>query len=269
MDSATRGGALTGVPVGRVRHGGPQRLDVALLRLRKLLTVAGSRVARTAFLKTGVAPSIELRPVLQGLSPELVIDIGANLGQFTLLAMIDWKPREILAFEPLSSAGKKFRKAFGRSPNIVFYQTAIGSEQSEQVMHISRKSDCSSLYPVGALQSDGFPGSDEVGTESVGVAPLELFVSQADLEQRNVLVKIDVQGYELKVLSGLEPILGGLDLILVELSFERLYEGQPLAYDVIGWMTDHGWSIKRVGTASVNSEGRAVQSDFLFGPSIP
>ncbi len=268
MDITSRGRLLTGVPADTV-YGGQQRLDIALLRLRKLIAVFRYSLARKAFLKTGVAPSIELRPVLQGLSPEFVIDIGANLGQFTLLAMIDWRPETIVAFEPLASAGAKYNKVFGNRRDVVLHQAAIGSETREQILHVSRRSDCSSLLPVGSLQAHGFPGSDEVGVESVSVAPLETYVSGADLEQRTVLVKIDVQGYELEVLAGLEPILGGLDLVLVELSFERLYEGQPLASEVIGWMMDRGWSIQRVGAASVNSEGRAVQSDFLFAPACP
>lgn len=248
-------------------HGGQQRLELGLLRLRKLVTVFRNRVAFKAFLKTGVAPSIELRPVLQGQSPEVVIDIGANVGQFTLLAMIDWRPEKIVAFEPLASAGRKYRKAFGSRRDVVLHQVAIGSDASEQTLHITSRSDCSSLLPVGSLQASGFPGSDEVGLEPVSVAPLATYVSGADLEQRTVLVKIDVQGYELEVLAGLEPILRGLDLVLVELSFERLYEGQPLASEVIGWMMERSWRIERVGVPSVNSEGRAVQSDFLFAPA--
>jgi len=70
-------------------------------------------------------------------------------------------------------------------------------------MHISQRDDSSSLLPITEAQNTLFPGTSEVSTQDVQVAPLNDFVAPQDLRPP-ALLKIDVQGYELAVLNGCE-----------------------------------------------------------------
>jgi hypothetical protein len=130
-------------------------------------------------------------------------------------------------------------------------------------MHLSKRDDSSSLLAITRLQDEIFPGTEEVGTVVVRVAPLAVFL-EADSIVEPALLKIDVQGYELEVLRGCEPLLRRFDVVYCECSFVELYEGQCLAGDVIAWLAERGFTMTGVFNAAYDASGRAVQADFLF-----
>lgn len=80
-----------------------------------------------------------------------------------------------------------------------------------------------------------------------------------------LLIKADVQGYEIDVLQGATSCLDRTEIILLELSFRRLYEGSPLAHDVIGWLGERGFRIYDI--CSYVQRGRdteLLQADVVF-----
>jgi hypothetical protein len=79
-----------------------------------------------------------------------------------------------------------------------------------------------------------------------------------------VLLKIDVQGFELAVLRGAAGLLAVAQWIYVELSFVELYSGQPLAPAVIRFLDHHGFEMSGAFNMSEGPNGEAVQADFLF-----
>ena len=133
-------------------------------------------------------------------------------------------------------------------------------------MHVSARDDSSSLLPISSLQDEKFPGTSEVGTVNVRVAPLYTFVSEGDIESPAML-KLDVQGYELDALRGCETLLHKFDWIYCECSFVELYSGQSLAADVINWLFDRGFTIQGFYNPSYDGDGQAIQADFLFRKS--
>lgn len=229
----------------------------AKLRLRKLLTAVTNSTARRAFVRTGVAPSIELEPLIRPLSVDTVVDVGANIGQFTLLALMRLQPRKVIAFEPLARPARLFEKAFGDDPRVCLHRMALGAVSGPVDIHVSRAADSSSLLPISPLQVRTFPGTEAVGVECVEVRPLREVLSADELKGRSLL-KIDVQGFELGVLRGCQELLSSFDFLLIELSFVQLYEGQPLASEIIAWLRDHSFRVGGVGKDST------VQTDFLF-----
>lgn len=76
---------------------------------------------------------------------------------------------------------------------------------------------------------------------------------------------MDVQGFELPALAGCEGLLDRFAWIYVECWFMELYAGQALADAVIAWLRDRGLRLAGVYNMSDDSDGRAVQADFLFG----
>ena len=78
------------------------------------------------------------------------------------------------------------------------------------------------------------------------------------------MLKIDVQGFELKCLQGCEDLLDRFQQVYVECSFVELYEGQALADEVIAWLRDRNFILQGVYNTFYDSKGAAVQGDFLF-----
>ena len=141
-------------------------------RLDKLSQVVLSSRLVNALLRQRVLASAEHRHVLH-LGLATIVDIGANRGQFTLAAR-QWAPNAgVIAFEPLPKPAQVFRSVFAGDYQVVLHETAIGPRLERRVMHISARDDSSSLLPISCLQSKMFPGTAEVSTIEVQVAPLE------------------------------------------------------------------------------------------------
>lgn len=214
-------------------------------------------------LRLGVGASIEHKSVLQNLDCRSVIDIGANRGQFALVARHYFPNAKIISFEPLPMPAALFRKVFSTDDAVVLHDAAIGPKSEQCTMHVSGRDDSSSLLPITSLQEKIFPGTSEVGTVNVQVAPLDAFIAQSDIVAPAML-KLDVQGFELDALKGCESLLSKFELVYCECSFVELYSGQKLAADVIDWLSSKSFRIKGMYNPSYNHDGQAIQADFLF-----
>jgi FkbM family methyltransferase len=233
-------------------------------RLRKLATIlASGQPLWIRSLAKGVPAGVEHRAMLGAAPCRTVVDVGANRGQFALAVRRHWPAARIFSFEPLSTPAAAFRRVFGGDGLVVLHEAAIGPNAEIGTMHLSRRDDSSSLLAITALQEETFPGTDEVGTVNVRVAPLSAFVGAPDIEAP-ALLKIDVQGYEMGVLRGCDALLDSFDRVYCECSFIELYEGQELADAVIEWLGRRGLPLTGVFNTAYDDAGRAVQADFLF-----
>jgi FkbM family methyltransferase len=224
-------------------------------KLVRLLTFAAGRHG----LRYGVGATIENRHALGGLDVATIVDVGANKGQFALLAAELFPGATIYCFEPLEEPAARLRKMLGSG--VKLFETAIGCSESQSIIHVARRDDSSSLLPI-AKQSEIFPGTELREKRVVSVAPLTKYLSLEKLNQP-VLLKIDVQGYELQVLKGCDPLLF-FRYIFLRCSFIELYQKQALAGDVILYLIDRNFQLSGVYNQVKDRNGRPVQADFLF-----
>jgi FkbM family methyltransferase len=232
-------------------------------KFRKLARMLSNPKYRAAWLLHALPAGLEHEPVLKLRDYKTIIDIGANKGQFTLVAKHCCPDARIMAFEPLRDAAERFRAFFMGDTQITLYQLAIGSVNRVSQMHVSARDHSSSLLPITRLQRTVFPGTEPVGTEEVRVERLDSVIS-SDLIESPALLKLDVQGYELEALKGCDRLLSAFDYIYVECSFIELYEKQALAHAVIAFLGEHQFQLQRIYNV-YTYDGAAVQGDFLFG----
>lgn len=236
-----------------------------LRQLRKLFKVLRHGDYRNALRRSGVAAAIEHEPLLRTLQFRTIVDIGANRGQFALVSRHCFPAARIIAFEPLAAPANRFRAVLGNDSLVTLHPVAVGATAGAATMHVAGEDDSSSLLPLTELQQS-LSGTREVATETIQIEPLSARVTPSEL-QAPALLKIDVQGYELSVLQGCEPLLPLFSHIYVECSFVELYAGQPLATEVIDFLRTHQFDL--IGTYNVqyDAHGRAIQSDLLFARS--
>jgi hypothetical protein len=118
------------------------------------------------------------------------------------------------------------------------------------------------LLPIGEAQKKLFRGTDEVGTLKIPVKRLDDFKPEWEKHSR-ILLKIDVQGFELSVLKGATETLSKCAFVYVECSETELYVGQALYRDVAGFLEQHGFmQHSRYNETIVN--GKLIQADCLF-----
>lgn len=228
-------------------------------KLLRLLPRAGWRRG----LRHGVAASVEHRAVIAGLELASVVDVGANVGQFSLLVTTLHPRARVFAFEPLPDAGDRFARLFAGNGKVRLHRAALGPERGSATLHISARNDSSSLLPIAEAQRRIFPGTQEVGTIGVPVGPLADFVTRAELIAP-ALLKIDVQGFELEVLRGAATLLDAFEWLYVEVSWVALYEGQALADEVVAFVSAHGFALSGTHNRSDNPDGSPIQADLLF-----
>jgi len=228
----------------------------------KALRLLPSGVYRKGLLH-GVGAAIEHAAPLRQLGMQTCVDVGANVGQFTLLIRHEHPDAQVIAFEPLRGPATTFADVFSSDQAVTLHRTALGETRATVNMHVSRRVDSSSLLPISDLQTRQFAGTEESGREAVTVAPMTDFVT-AEMLVQPTLLKIDVQGVELEVLKSAEPLLVYFKWIYVEASFVQLYEGQALAEDVIAHLQQRGFALKGIYNPSNSVEGQAIQADFLF-----
>ena len=234
-----------------------------LRQLRKLMRLLPSGGFRRGLLH-GVAASVEHLGLMRGIAPATLIDVGANVGQFSLLIRTLHPDVRIYAFEPLSRPAARFESLFHGDPRTTLRRCAIGPQTvTGMTMYVSEEDDSSSLLPVSDEQIRFAAGAKTVGTEAVTVARLDEILHPADIA-RPALLKLDVQGYELPALQGCGRLLDVVDFVYAEVSFMTLYHGQALADEVVRFLFANGFSFTAVNNPVFDAAGHCMQADFLF-----
>jgi len=235
-----------------------------IFKARKLLRIMRVRVWWATLCRYRVAAGVEHATVLHNIGQlGFIVDVGANRGQFVLVARRCFPAAQIISFEPLSAPAGIFREIFANDQKVVLHEAAIGPEAGEAIIHLSERDDSSSLLPITTRQNMLFPGTAEVGVATIKVVRLSDYVSRENITVP-ALLKLDVQGFELQALVGCEDVLEYFSWVYVECSFVELYAGQATADAVIAWLRERGFVLVGVYHMSYEEKGGAVQADFLF-----
>ena len=225
------------------------------LAFGRLLTEPGALAAArmwrpfsiTAFRMLGALRNLGLRPAT-------VLDGGANAGQFARAALETFPEAALVAMEPLPDLADTLRLNLADSPRARVEATALGSTSGLLRFYRTDYSLASS-----ALRPLDSAGVSEV---EVPVARLDDLVD-ADTLARPVLLKLDLQGYELEALRGAEAVLAVTDHVLLEVAFETGYEGEATFAALDAHLRDRGFRFER--PIDVLRDGdRIVQMDALF-----
>jgi FkbM family methyltransferase len=214
-------------------------------------------------LRHGVAAAVEHDAVPFRGHFRTIVDVGANRGQFALVAARRYPAAALWCFEPLPEPRARLKAVIGQRPHTTISSTALSASAGTTEMHVTRRDDSSSLLPVSSRQHREFAGTEEVGLHRVETARLDEVIDETQITAP-ALLKIDVQGYELEVLKGAEALLGLFDTIIVESSFVEFYVGQPLATEVISFLTPMRWKLRGAYGVVYGSDGLCLQADLLF-----
>lgn len=197
---------------------------------------------------------------------DLVLDVGANTGQFTSEVRQSGYAGRIVSFEPLSQAHAVLQKTSEGDPLWdVYPRCALGDHDGEVEINIAGNSQSSSILPMLESHRSAAPESAYQGKEIVPIKKLDAVAEQYLKNANAVFLKIDTQGFEWQVLDGARDTLPQVKGILVELSLVPLYEGQHLWKEMIDRLEAAGftlWAFKPVFSDQVS--GRTLQVDGLF-----
>jgi FkbM family methyltransferase len=198
------------------------------------------------------------------LNIDTVIDLGSNIGQFTNTISALLPNAKIFSFEPIPSCFTQLCSSVKKNSNVRTFNLGIGSESGVISFQQSKFSAASSFLIATDKLKESFPHIGESNNIDVTIARLDDVVR--DLEIGNSLfIKIDVQGYEDKVLAGGEQTIRRSKVIIIETSFEKLYNQQPLFHDIYNILVNWGFTyIGNIDQTADPLNGKPLQCDAIF-----
>jgi len=196
---------------------------------------------------------------------ETFLDVGANRGQTGRSLRAGGFRGQIHSFEPLSQAFAELSAASEADQLWSCMHTAVGSEDSELEINVSENSVSSSFLKA---TPETLAINSRIGggrTEKVSVRRLDGIAGELGLKGRNLFLKIDTQGFELKVLDGAGRFLDEIRVVQAESSLVPVYGGEPLLPDTLTYMANRGFRPVDISeTWSHPETGDMLQVDITF-----
>lgn len=205
------------------------------------------------------------RRLIQSLEIDLVLDVGAGVGQYGAgLRNMGYRGR-IVSFEPQTAARTKAGIRAAADPQWSVLPFALGETDEATVLHVSGNSGSSSVLDMLDRHKEAAPISVYVGEEHVEMRRLDDILDQVLGASMRPFLKLDVQGYELAVLRGAGDRLTTFRGIQLELSTVPLYAGAPLREEVERFLAGAGYAIAGVKQGfSDPVTGQMLQFDGVF-----
>jgi FkbM family methyltransferase len=211
-------------------------------------------------LARGTMPAVEHVEALKLIQPKTLIDVGANKGQFSVVARHLFPELQIHAFEPLESERGRAESVLSEPAKT--YPIALDDKKGTANFFVTSRQDSSSLLTPGLGQKAAY-GVGLSSQITVSVARLDEFFQPWNLAPP-VLLKLDVQGAELRVLRGAQGALQFIDGILCEVSFVELYKSQSRMEEIVAFLSDADFTLRGVFNLSWTKKFGPTQADFLF-----
>jgi FkbM family methyltransferase len=200
--------------------------------------------------------------ILHDSDVDLVIDVGANIGQYALSIFNSRYQGRVLSFEPQSEAYSLLCSNLSSWPRwSAAPRCALGSIPGKQSLNISTNSVSSSLLDMESKHLHAAPSSAYASTEIVDVIRLD----DVDFIAQRPFLKIDAQGYEGHILDGAGDTLVKAFGVQIEISLTELYSGQPSYLEILNRLDKLGfriWDIK-LGFRDKISR-RLLQADVIM-----
>jgi FkbM family methyltransferase len=227
---------------------------------------------RTAFRKVGLrVMKVEKDPLFNLLGTRhlpirSVIDVGANIGQFAKGIRPYFPDATIYCIEPQPEAFAALSTWAMTQLHVCPINLALGSEPGEFQFHQHLDhSPSSSLLPNTITCTNIYPVTLRQRLIKVQVETLDALVSRFDPPLADeILMKIDVQGYEDRVISGGVATLRRARVCIIEVNLDSLYQGQATFRELLNSVENLGLSYAGNLDQNLASDGRLIFFDAVF-----
>lgn len=209
--------------------------------------------------------------LLDGFGIDVILDVGANAGQFALSLRDPMGYRgQIVSFEPLPDAFAHLRGLADKDPAWEAHNIALGDVDGELKLNVSKNRVSSSFFAIRDTSTSVEPDSAYETECMVTVRSLDSLLPDLDVVKADsrVMLKLDTQGFESRVIAGAKESLSRMSLVQMEMSLVRLYDDEVLFLDMCNLMRQLGFDLIALdpGFADVTT-GRLLQADGLFARS--
>ena len=202
---------------------------------------------------------------LRNLGIDTVFDIGANVGQWAFYIRQVLPEARIISVEPLPECYGALTAHFKADGRFTAVCCAVSDYDGDTEFRRSSFNQSSSVLPMGDLHKACFPFS--AGEEAIRVPcrTLDALAGEFGALGR-ILVKMDVQGIEDRVIRGGLKTLSEAKVVVCETSFVELYDGQCLFKDVADLLYPLGFTYAGTWEEPLRDprDGMCLEEDSIF-----
>ena len=188
--------------------------------------------------------------------PDYIVDVGCFRGIWT---------KRLLKFFPNSKY-----ILFDADHKNIEYLDKLKSKNKNIEYRIKLLSDDEKDYEFFSMASGSSIFEEQTNySREIKKIKSSLLYNELPNEIKNTksnLIKLDVQGAELKVITGLKELINNFEVIILEVSLHKYNKGSPLFYEVISYMQNNKYilydiyDLKRLG----NIDSFLLQFDCVF-----
>jgi len=191
----------------------------------------------------------------RGLEIRFAIDGGAAVGEWVEEFKEIYPNAQVLCVEPRDDAQEALRALAARLPGIQIAQVLLGESEGEVEFFVDQ--DQSSLLPKSGQTA-------QAARVKAPMTTLDQLIESRKLPYAD-LIKLDLQGAELRCLRGATRCLERAQAVLLEVTFIPFMKGMPLIEDVVPFMSERGFRLYDILALWHRPlDGALGQGDFLF-----
>lgn len=196
-----------------------------------------------------------------------IIDVGANEGQFARKVSSFFPEAKLYCFEPLA---EPFTQLYGwaqtQNERVECFQLALGDQDGIMEMYLHEQhTPSSSLLKATNLCHEQYPQTRNEHREKIKMSTLDIALdNHLDPSHGEILLKLDVQGFEDRVLLGGKRVLAKCKAVLLEASIDPLYEGQADFFSLTRILHEAGFHYAGNVNQTYGENGRVVYVDAIF-----
>lgn len=196
---------------------------------------------------------------------DTLFDIGANIGQYAIKMRGMGYNKKIISFEPLKSAFEELKKASSHDHNWLVNNYALGDADTTSTINVAGNSFSSSILNMLPAHLTSAPESKYVAKQEIEVKKIDSIFNDFCSDAKNVMIKIDTQGYEKNVLEGAHESLDKIKIIQLEMSIIPLYENEISYLEMIDYLDNKGYQLFTLENGfSDSNTGQLRQLDGIF-----
>jgi len=197
---------------------------------------------------------------------EIIIDVGANIGQAGMLFRQSGYKTRIVSFEPIKYLYTQLNINAEKDLLWDTENVALGDRSGSMEINVSGgDAGSSSVLNMTDLIKTIEPAQQPVRKEIIHVTTLDNILTNYYPDGNKCFLKLDVQGYEKNVLEGALNVLDRVIGLRIEMSLVRSYEGETMFIEMLPYLYDLGFRLVRFDRAWYSKSTHEVyQVDGLF-----
>lgn len=198
---------------------------------------------------------------MASLDPKIIIDGGANIGEYSLLANSIMPMCKVYAFEPVQSTFQKLEHHTADCDNITTVNKGLYKEDCEKEIQLYPSELHSSLYDIQGISYSPYK------MERIELVSGDMFVATNSIVHIDLL-KMDIEGAEYDALLGFIKFIKNKKIRAIQFEYGYInITTKRLLSDFYNFFKDNGYAVGKIYPKHVDFRPFEFKHEDFIGPN--